>query len=375
MELISNKKLDLKEYLGHIVVMHENVKSEKVELLKEVLDASGYQYFCLPVSNKEFDSAVNFEETNILSGCVCLIPVFSKSFFENENTYLKSQYWYYIGYVKATYKNAILPFYLDDTKSASLNNTPLHKLDFKNNVNDLLSTIQEKFSSKLLCYNYYENKNINRFASKRILYRDFCIKFKIYQASFDNAKDYYQSFSSRHISDNAFDELLAKNLLGGCRVLSFGNAQSLIPPLMPYKDEVYTLVADYPKIIVGKKSYVKLSENEMRETGVRAELTMDILMPIHKLLGTNFKCFITSKNQTLPIYLIALLFEGDFAQNITPFIDNTVESKAFWIDKYPKETFIDEENNRLYFSVGLSTNDNADESLGVGKYADYTYPQ
>jgi hypothetical protein len=113
----------------------------------------------------------------------------------------------------------------------------------------------------------------------------------------------------------------------------------------------------------------------MRETGVRAELTMDILMPIHKLLGTNFKCFITSKNQTLPIYLIALLFEGDFAQNITPFIDDTVESKAFWIDKYPKETFIDEENNRLYFSVGLSTNDNTDESLGVGKYADYTYPQ
>ncbi|MBQ9782207.1 MAG: hypothetical protein IJW26_03385, partial [Clostridia bacterium] len=220
MEVVSNKTLDLKEYFGHIVLMYENKKDEKVERLKDALDVSGYQYFCLPITDEEVDNPVSFEETNVFNGCVCLIPVFSKQFFEEKKVYLKSQYWYYIGYVKSICKDAILPFYTDEVKTASLSDTPLHKLDFKNDISSLMVTIDEKYGNKLLCYNYYENKSINKFASKRIMYRDVCVKFKIYQTAFYNAKEYYQSFTSRNISDSAFDEFLAKNIVGGCRVLS-----------------------------------------------------------------------------------------------------------------------------------------------------------
>ena len=69
------------------------------------------------------------------------------------------------------------------------------------------------------------------------------------------------------------------------------------------------------------------------------------------------------------------LFEGDFIDKNPEFDDYIVEDKNVWMQKYPKETFIDEENNRLYFSIGLSTNSDVDESLGVGAYADYMYPQ
>ncbi len=373
MEVVSNKSLDLKEYFGHIVVMHENTENQKVEELKEVLDASGYQYFCLPVSNKELDKPVSFEETNIFNGCVCLIPVFTKDFFEEDKIFLKSQYWYYIGYVKSLHKDAILPFFTGETKTASLNDTPLHKLDFKNNITALMATVQEKYGAKLLCYNYYDNKVINKFASKRILYRNLCIKFKIYQTAFDNAKEFY-STQYGYQSDADFEEYLIKNVVGGCRVLSFGSAKRLNPPLMPYKDEVHTRVGDYPKAIVGKRNYNRLSDQERQETGVRAEFIINILMPVHKLLGTNFKCFLTLKDQE-SVYLLLGLFEGDFINKEPEFTGYIDEDLSVWMQKYPKETFIDDNNERLYFSIGLSSNSDVDENLGVGKYADYTYPQ
>jgi hypothetical protein len=375
MEVVSNNKLDLKEYFGHIIVMHDSRQDEKLDELKEVLDASCYQYFCLPILDEDVDSSVVFEDTNIFNGCVCLIPVFSKRFFEADNTFLKSQFWYYIGYVKSTHSDAILPYCTDKSEKASLNGTPLHKLDFKNNVDDLMVTIQEKYSSKLLCYNYYENKTINKFASKRIMYRDLCIKFKIYQTAFENAKEYYQSCTSRRISDNSFDEFIASEILGGCRVLSFGSVKNLTAPLMPYRDEVITKVDDYPKTITGKKSYTKLSSQEQQETGVRAELTMNILMPVHKLLGTNFKCFITLKNNKCPIYLLLSLFEGDFIGKDPEFNDYLSEDNDYWMQIYPKETHIDQENGRLYISTGLTSTKTADESLGIGAYEDYMFPQ
>ncbi len=375
MEVVSNNNLDVKEYFGHIVIMHDNKQDEKLDQLKEVLDVSGFQYFCLPITDKETESPVSFENTNIFNGCVCLIPVFTKNFFEEDKMYLRSQYWYYIGYVKSTHSDAILPYCTDKSEKASLNGTPLHKLDFKNDVGDLMATIQEKYASKLLCYNYYENKAINKFASKRITYRDVCIRFKIYQTAFDNAKEYYQSCTSRYISDDAFDEFIATEIMCGCRVLSFGSIKNLTAPLMPYKDEVVTKVDDYPKTVAGKKTYVKLSQEQQKETGVRAELTMNILMPVHKLLGTNFKSFITLKSNKCPIYLLLSLFEGDFIGKDPEFNDYIAEENDFWMQVYPKETFIDQENNRLYISIGLSSHQCDDENLNVGAYCDYMYPQ
>ncbi len=375
MEVVSNNNLDLKEYLGHIVILHDSQQDDKLDQLKEVLDVSGYQYFCMPIVDEDVDGAVAFEDTNIFNGCVCLIPVFSKRLFEEGNVFLKSQYWYYIGYVKSIHSDAILPYCTDESQKASLNGTPLHKLDFKNNVDDLMYTIQEKYSSKLICYNYYENKTVNKFASKRIMYRDLCIKFKIYQTAFENAKQYYQDCTSRRISDNAFDEFIASEIVAGCRVLSFGSVKNLTAPLMPYKDEVVTKVDDYPKTITGKKSYVQLSSEEQEETGVRAELTMNVLMPVHKLLGTTFKCFITLKNNKCPIYLLLALLEGDFIGKAPEFNDNLSEENDFWMQIYPKESFIDQKNSRLYISTGLTSTKNDDESLGVGGYNDYMYPQ
>ena len=117
-----------------------------------------------------------------------------------------------------------------------------------------------------------------------------------------------------------------------------------------------------------------LSE-EQEETGVRAELTMNVLMPVHKILGTTFKCFVTLKNNKCPIYLLLALLEGDFIGKAPEFKDNLSEENDFWMQIYPKESFIDQKNSRLYISTGLVSTKNDDESLGVGGYNDYMYPQ
>ena len=100
-------------------------------------------------------------------------------------------------------------------------------------------------------------------------------------------------------------------------------------------------------------------------------------MPIHKLLGSYFKCFITSKQEKCPIYLLLALFEGDFIGAQPKFEDYISEDIEYWKGIYPKSTHIDEDNNRFYFSIGLTSKKEikVDNALGIGNDLDYMFPQ
>jgi hypothetical protein len=163
----------------------------------------------------------------------------------------------------------------------------------------------------------------------------------------------------------------------GSKIVSFGNDKFLTPQMIPYKDEIYTKVEDYPQIITGKKTYTLLSSEAQQETGVRAELTMDILMPVHKILGSYFKCYISSKEEKCPIFLLLTLFEGDFTNSQPEISYDISENTEDWLKIYPKSTHVDKENNRFYFSVGmLNENDiEIDASLNIGSDMDYMFPQ
>ncbi len=375
MELISHNKFDLSKHCGHIVLLYVDTMEGKVTKIKEALEMAGFVYYSYPVSI--IGKNTSYDASEIFDNCSCLISVFSEEFFKEENEFVKNQFFYHIGYVCGLNKNSVLPFCLEKSHNITLERTPLQKLDFITTIEGLFDALNSRFSSKILRYNFYSNYMVNKYATSRIFYRCLHLKFKIYNTAFQNAKIYYEDFFSRAISDNAFDEILSENLICGCKIISFGNDRHLTPQMLPYKDEVYARVDDYPQIISGKKAYTLLSKENQEKTGVRAELTMDILMPIHKLLGSYFKCFITSKQEKYPVYLLLSLFEGDFIDEQPEFRDNVLESVEYWKSIYPKETFIDEENSRFYFGIGLTSNNEieVDESLKIGDSLDYMFPQ
>jgi hypothetical protein len=354
--------------------MYPEEISDSLANFKEMLDFSGYAYILLPIAKKETGREANAEEMNIFTGCACLVPIFSKDFFNTDNIYQKSQFWYYIGLIKSNSKSCVVPMCLE--KGVSLSGTPIQTLDIMFDAESLMNTLSSRLSSKLIRYNYYENYSTNKFASKRIYHRNFHLKFKIYQTSFENAKKYYRYFEERRVSDSTFDEFIAENIVCGCRVISFGQDEHLPPPIMPYKNEVHPYVTDYPKVLVGKKSYLLFPENEIEKTGIRAELTLDVIMPVHKLLGTYFKCYLSSKDETLSPFVLAALFEGDFTKGESSDRD-ICEDVSEWYDAYPDETYIDTESNRLYFTTGMHSNFviNAKKEHKVGEILDYVYPQ
>lgn len=373
MELISHNKFDLSKYCGHVVLLYVDSMESKVAKLKEALETAGFVYYSYPVSIT--GKNITYNASEIFDNCACLICVFSEDFFKEENVFSKNQFFYNIGYVSGLNGNSILPYCLEKSQNVSLEGTPIQKLDFITSTESLLETLNLRFSNKLLRYNFYSNYTVNKYATSRIFYRCLHLKFKIYSIAFENAREYYEAFFSRPISESAFDEFLSENLICGCRIISFGSDKRLTPQMEPYKDEVYARVDDYPQIISGKKTYTLLSKENQEKTGLRAELTMDILMPTHKLLGSYFKCFMTSKEEKCPVYLLLTLFEGDFINAQPNAVFDVVENPEYWHKIYPKSTFVDEENNRFYFSIGLNSDLEVDKSLKIGEDLDYMFPQ
>ena len=154
--------------------------------------------------------------------------------------------------------------------------------------------------------------------------------------------------------------------------------EHLDPPLVPYRDEVHPYVTDYPKTIAGKKSYVLLTDEEREKTGVRAEFSIDVLLPVHRLLGTYFKCYFACRETECPVEFLLALLESDFTgTEAEDFGGEMPEDLSYWKSVYPKEVFIDEKLARFYFSTGMTyiTETHPDAAFGIGDSIDYIYPQ
>lgn len=378
MELLSNSKFDIKEYYGNIVIMYTEDSVEFIAELRELLDYTGYAYICRQISRRTVERRNFAEEADrLLSGCACFIPVLSRELMAPENQIFKSLFWYSVGFMRANYQEAIIPMCFTGD-NLELAGTPLQGIDILFDTDTLMQTLSDKFSTKLLRYNYYENRKVNLYASRRIFYRCIHLRFKIWETAFQNARQMYREYTSHRISDGDFDEFLSDNLVCGARVISFGMEEQLTPPLEPYRNEVHPYVTDYPKTIVGKKSYILLTDEDRERTGVRAEFSIDVLLPVHKLLGTYFKCYFSCRETECPVDFLLALLESDFTlEEAEDFEGEIPEGLDYWRGKYPADVHIDEKLGRFYFSIGMSyvSKPVPDPSYGIGDTIDYIYPQ
>ena len=350
--------------------------------LRERLDISGHVYYCRAVGPSLLHKGNDLDD--IISGlerCVCLVPVLDKTVFDEDHTVTRAMFWFFIGYMRARMEQSIVPFIpqTEPSERLDLSGTPLQGIDIMFDADTFMEKIPAKFASKLLCYNYYENPTTNLYASRRINYRCLRLRFNIYEQAFQNARMYYNDSTGFDRTDSEFESYLESNLNCGCRVASFGAEHKLEPQMMVYRDEVHPYVADYPKFMAGRKTFRRLTEKERSETGVRIELITDVLIPVHKLLGAYIKCYLACPDADCPVFVLAALFEPDFAGGRTSGYDwDSFEDTEFWNEIYPYGTFIDTRRSRMYFPIGLMADGElmaADEKLHVGKNLDYVFPQ
>jgi len=378
MKLLSETQFDIQKFYGNMVILYPEGRSDLVEKLKEQLDISGYVYHCRAVGPSLLMKGDSFDElVALFDRCVCLVPVINQELFEESNIVTLSMYWYFIGYMRSKFPEAIVPFSPSD--KTDLKSTPLQGIDIMYDLEAFMQKIPTKFSSKLLRYNYYENRMTNYYASRRINFRCLRLSFQIYEKSFQNARKYYNDAIEFDRTDEEFDAYLEKNLICGSRVVSFGTETKLEPQMMVYRDEVHPYVADYPKSLAGKRTYRRMTEKERQVTGIRAEFTVDVLVPVHKLLGVYLKCYLTCPDPDCPVNMLLALMEADFTNGSTSEFDfDDFDMLSFWKDVYPRSAYVDEASSRLYFSLNFKTSEpplKADPSLNIGETLDYIFPQ
>ncbi|MBE6904092.1 MAG: hypothetical protein E7480_05740 [Ruminococcaceae bacterium] len=382
MKLISDSHFDIREYYGDLIILYPEGYPELVAPLRERLDISGHVYHCRAVGESLLVKGNAFDEiVTLLNHCACLIPVLNKQLFEEENLVSCSMFWYFIGYIRSKLQESIVPYIPknQDDGVPDLKGTPLQGIDIIFDADTFMSKIPEKFASKLLRYNYYENRTTNFYAARRINFQCLRISFNIYEEAFQNAKLYYNDITGYNRSDSEFDNFLEEHLICGCRVVSFGAEERLEPQMMVYKEEVHPYIADYPKSFVGKKSYRRFTANEREESGIRAEFVFDVLIPVHKILGAYIKCYLTCRDTDCPVFMLLALMEPDFAEGSISELDfDRYEDASYWKGIYPEQSHVDTRFNRLYFSLNfelLRPLLKADPALNVGETVDFIFPQ
>lgn len=378
MKLLSDSKFDIRQFYGNLVFLYPENHKELVNPLLERLDLSGHVYYCRAVGPSLLLKGDAFDEiVSLLDRCVCLVPVMNGELFEKEHTVSRSMFWYFIGYMRAKSQESVVPYLPAD--HPDLKGSPLQGIDIMFDADTFMEKIPVKFASKLLRCNYYENKTTNFYAARRIAFHCLSLHFLVYEGAFQNARNYYNECTGMNRSNSEFDSYLEKTLICGCRVVSFGTESKLEPQMTVYRDEVHPYVSDYPKALMGKRMYRRMSEEDRERTGIRAELMMDVLVPVHKLLGAYIKCYLTCPDPDCPVFMLLALMEPDFAEGrISEFDSDQFDDPLYWKEIYPDGLYIDTDTERMYFSLNFKRDEPplpADEALHVGETLDYIFPQ
>ncbi len=387
MKLLSESKFDIKDYYGDLVIMYPEDAEDTAKKLKELLDVSGHVYHLVKLSPDALTNRNYVSDTiRMLDGCACFVPIITKYFYAAENALFRSLIWHFIGYMRTKLNEGIVPF-IPKGDSTTLEGTPIQQLDILHDEGELITLLLGKYSSKLLCNNYYKNRVTNLYASKRIMYHCLRLQFNIYESAFKNAKKYYTENISHRVSDAEIDKHLEKyieeNLICGCRIVSFGSSERLEPQMMVYKDEIHPDIEEIPETLIGKKTYRKLTKEEIKSNpqkrGVRAEIVTDILIPVHKLLGAYVKAYLTCLDKDCPLQFILALMESDFTgKEASGYNSRKFKDYDFWKKIYPSSSFIDGALGRVYFSLNFQEPENPitpEPSLRIGNKVDFVFPQ
>lgn len=351
MELLLNEPFNINEYCEQMVVTY---LAEDAPLLTELfdrLDHGGYEYIKNELAYYTvIKNSYVTELSRYLPNCGCYLLLLSNSFLSEKNRALRNHIWYQIGHMQSQDKDVVIPLCLDDS-NISLGSTPLQQYNIVRSVDEAMATVTKKFRKAVAKSSFFDDIETNRYVNLRLDYRKLVIQFEITEESFANAKEEYcDILGEGDIDDSDFEKILRKDISLSCMLLSFGSEQRLTAQLIPYRSEMYFTPTEYPRSFTCKKLYV----NKRGFGDVVAEYLFELVLPIHRLFGVNFKPCLKGTGE-----VEASVLERLFETNFEPKHDLHVKG------------------NSLYFSLAFpkAKHYDIDPSLGVGTEGDYLFPQ
>ena len=380
MDLLSNSMYDIRAQYGHLILLCLESDEQKCQSLQLELSKAGYAYLFFPISKDTLTRRDYLSEiTKALDTCTCLVPVITDDLFSQEAVIYRNIFWFVIGYMQSKSSGGIVP-YLASGDGQQLSGSPLKNANLSTTGSEVVRTLELKYSNRLMKSHYYDNYLLNYYAFKRIMYRRITLKCRIYENAFQHICQAME-YDWGNAADVKLDRFLASNLFCAYKVISFGCENALDPQSEPYRDEIHPSENGLASSIICKSEYTVLEDDDRDATGVHSELTVEAIVPVHKLFGVYFKCYVALKQKDY-FWMIPVLFSTDLGKYdfSVPPNDDEMEDPEYWNNLFPKGVYANFNNGRLYFSLGLERLNESKSviltpEMGVGLTADYIFPQ
>ncbi|MGM9972402.1 MAG: hypothetical protein ACI35W_08330 [Anaeroplasmataceae bacterium] len=330
---------------------------EKVASLINALEARGIYYSAVGKSDLvcKRNSYISDIEVQIDSSKIAVI-VLSKAFFDDCNKELQNITWYEIGYLLGQKKKIALYFIDIDSSDLAekLYKTPIRQIQGCNNEGDLIKFIN---ANNIMENLFYTDEDINRYASKRISYYKLTTVFNVYKSNILEMTKQLNKFGDDFDSKTILNMFL-QELVCGVTVTSFNKKDVLNEMFTPYLSETDIIMKDFPvNFQYSKPELLDYSSAE----DIFATIKADFILPVHSLLGVNFKPFIAFRRKSK--------FKSEFMIHILEKNYNTSD-----LEKYDVFMKNDDHLQRLYFLLDMGVSDEEDYTI-VGKKTNYMFPE
>lgn len=356
MKLLDNTPFDITEYCGNLIVTYLSDDKQKVQPLLTFLNQNGYEYIENEVGLHTIIKSAYLTNTQAeLNTCGCYILYLTDSFNLPENRVLKNNVLYQVGFLEARREQIVVPYIEPDTH-VDLSKSPMQQANIIRSTGEVLDMLRsggDRFRSVIMQNAFYADPQLNHLTRDRIEYRRMLIRLDITKKDFKAAFAKYRSLTNElNMTEQEFINTLRDNMFCGARILSFGTEDRLTTHLSPYIDELKCIdTIDFPTNFTCSHLYKESSE---KKGDLMGTYLLEVILPIHKLLGVNFKTFLRAK-APMDVNILRLLFASNFSKHHDACING----------------------NALYFSLNFP---NAEpfpfnQGLNIGKLADYLYPQ
>lgn len=361
MKLLSSTPFDITEYCGNLIVTYLSDDKQDVQPLLAFLKENGYAYVENEVGLQAIIKSAYLTNMHaLLDNCGCYILFVSENLELPQNRVLRNSIFYQIGYLNSRRqdKDIVIPYLKNKSCMKVLKDSPIHNDSGDSTFDSIMRALgadDDRFRTLKKHNTFYADDRLNRLTQNRIAYRRLIVSMDITEEDFKAAYDKYRStVNELSKTEQEFINDLHTNMSCGARILSFGTEDKLTTHLFPYAEEQKCLdTVEFPTTF--SCSHVYKDDNDKRDN-IKGVYTLEYILPIHKLLGVNFKLFVQAKEDTeLDVEVLEILFQSNFQ------------------DKHDKKV----NGNNLYFSLDFPNAEPFpfDHSLGIGTIADFLYPQ
>ena len=358
MYIYSQERLNDTEIIGSkMLLMYLKDDEEAVKGLKEALDERGIYYRAVGKGVEECrknDYVSDIERE--MAACKIAVVVLSKAFFNERNLTLQNVTWYEIGNMLGMGKKIVL--YFSDIERSEVNDllhrTPVRQIQGCHTFEDLLAFISK---CNIMENVFYSSAEINKYAAKLIFYVKLTTVFNVFRSNIATMREHVNRFESEEKSEKEVLDAFLSELVCGCTVSRFNRRDELGKPFAPFLDETEIIPKDFP--VNFKYSKPQLLEYSSA-SDIYATVKSDFILPVHALLGVDFKPFIAVKKRSkFKIDHLLDLLKKNFGND----------------DLSARDVFVkqDDKLQRAYFLLELRAVDGT--GLNVGEKVNYLFPQ